>query len=64
MTFFFAMLFGAVGVGYFIYGRKERRGSMLLSGIALCLFPYFVSNVWLVLFVGAGLLALPFLVGD
>lgn len=64
MTFFVAMLFGAVGLGYFIYGRKEHRGSLVLSGIALCAFPYFVSNLWLVLLLGTALLAVPFVIRD
>ncbi len=57
-----AMLFGAIGMGYFIYGRKEQNGMALLSGVGLCIFPYFVGNIFLVLLVGAGLLALPFFV--
>jgi hypothetical protein len=32
----FGMLFGAIGFGYIIYGRKQRRGIALLSGVLLC----------------------------
>lgn len=61
-TIWLGMLFGAIGAGYLIYGRKQRRGMALLSGIVLMVFPYFVSNVWLSLLLGAGLMALPFIV--
>ena len=56
------MLFGAIGAGYLVYGRKQRRGIALLSGLVLMVFPYFVSNVWLSLLIGAALMALPFFI--
>ncbi|HEX9879306.1 MAG TPA: hypothetical protein VGB25_03830, partial [Candidatus Binatia bacterium] len=37
-------LFGSIGVGYFIYGKKQAQFVPLLSGIFLCVYPYFVSN--------------------
>ncbi len=55
-----AVLFSAVGAGYFLYGRKQQRGSVLICGIALCLFPYFVSNLFLLVLIGALLMAVPF----
>ncbi len=55
------LLFGSIGVGYFIYGKKQGRFVALLSGIVLCIFPYFVSNSWLMAILGAVLVALPFL---
>ena len=54
-----AVLFGAVGIGYFVYGKRQRRGIALVSGIALCVFPYFVSDAILIVLVGAPLMALP-----
>lgn len=55
------LLFGTLGIGYFVYGRRQRMAMPLVSGIALMAFPYFVSNIFLLLVVGAALLALPFL---
>jgi len=56
------MLFGAIGVGYFLYGRKQKAAMPFISGIALCVFPYFVSNVYMMILIGAVLLALPYLI--
>jgi len=57
-----SMLFGAVGMGLFIYGKKQRAAIPLLAGMALLVFPYFVSNLYLLLIIGAALTALPFFV--
>ena len=54
------VLLGSIGMGYLIYGRKQRRGIALLSGIALCVFPYFVSNVFLMILIAIILMALPY----
>lgn len=59
-TLIFGVLFGAVGMGYFVYGRKQRLGMALLSGVVLCVFPYFVSNIILTILIGAIFMALPF----
>ena len=56
------VLFGAIGAGYLVYGKKQRHPIALLSGIALCAFPYFVSNVLLSLCLGAIFMALPFVI--
>jgi len=60
---FIDLIAGALGVGYWIYGKKESRMAPMLAGAALCVVPYFVGNVWLLLVVCAVLLAAPFLVG-
>jgi hypothetical protein len=61
---FWGMVFGAFGVGYFIYGRKQRRLVPLFCGIALVVFPYFVSGTLPTVLVGAALLAAPFLIRE
>lgn len=54
-----SVLLGAIGVGYIVYGRKQMHGMALISGILLCVFPYFVSSIWLILVIAALLMALP-----
>ena len=54
------MLFGAVGLGYFIYGKRQMAIVPLVTGIALFVFPYFISNLYLLISVGIGLVALPY----
>lgn len=52
---------GAFGTGYFVYGKKQDRLIPMLAGAALCVYPYFINNLWVALGVGAALLALPFI---
>ncbi len=57
---FLAMLFGAIGLGYIVYGKTQRRGIALACGVALCAFPYFISNMILVIIIGIVLMIFPF----
>ena len=53
------MLFGAIGVGYFIYGKRQSALLPLLCGFGLMIFPYFVTGTLWMLLIGALLMALP-----
>ncbi len=55
-----AMLFGSIGVGFFVYGTKQKVVMPLVTGIALLIFPYFMSNVYFMVIIGVALLALPY----
>ena len=39
------LIIGTVGLGMFIYGKKRPEPKCLLIGIAMCVYPYFVSSV-------------------
>jgi ABC-type Na+ efflux pump permease subunit len=54
------LLFGSIGLGYFIYGKKQKAVVPLVCGLALMLFPYFVSNVMLLVGIGVLLSAIPY----
>jgi hypothetical protein len=55
------ILTGAVGVAYFVYGKRQARFAPLIAGMLLCVYPYFVSSVtWLVV-IGVALIAAPFM---
>jgi len=56
------MFFGAIGFGYFSYGKKQGKVVPLVVGIALFIFPYFISNTYLLVAVGSGLVALPYFI--
>lgn len=56
------VLFGSVGFGYFLYGKKQKALVPLLCGIALMAFPYFISNTVLLVVVGVALSAVPYFV--
>ena len=53
---------GAIGVGYFIYGKRQAKFAPLLAGMMLCVYPYFVQSVLWTVVVGAALIAAPFLI--
>ena len=55
------VIFGAIGMGYFLYGRKQKNPIALVCGVLLMAFPMFVSNTYAIVAVGAVLSALPFL---
>jgi hypothetical protein len=54
------LLFGSVGFGYFLYGKKQAAVVPLVCGVALMIFPYFVSNTLILVVVGIALAALPY----
>jgi hypothetical protein len=54
------LLFSSIGLGFFIYGKKQRAVVPLVCGIALMVFPYFVSNVMLLVGIGLVLMAVPY----
>lgn len=57
-----SVLFGAIGAGYFMYGKKQRAPVPMLCGVALMVYPYFITSTnWLVL-VGVALAAVPYFV--
>jgi hypothetical protein len=59
-TIMWGLVFGSLGVGYFIYGKKQANGPALVTGIALCVVPYFISSLWILIPVGLALAAVPF----
>ena len=56
------LLFGSIGFGFFIYGKKQKSVVPLITGIALCVVPYFIANVYAIVIVGVILMAIPFIV--
>jgi len=61
-TLVWGILFGSIGLGYVMYGRKQRAGIALVAGVALMVFPYFVSEIYALIAVGIGLMALPYFI--
>jgi hypothetical protein len=56
------VLFGSIGLGFFIYGRKQSGLAPLVCGLLLMVVPYFISNALLLFAVGAVLVVLPYFV--
>lgn len=55
------ILFGSIGIGYLIYGKKQRHALAFVTGFLLIIFPYFVSSAMLMVVLGTLLVALPYL---
>jgi len=57
-----SVLFGGIGIGFFMYGKKQRAIVPLCTGLALFVFPYFMSSVLMLVIVGIVLVAIPYFV--
>ena len=56
------VLFGSVGLGFFIYGKKQAAIVPLVCGLVLMILPYFISNTIPLVAIGVALIALPYFV--
>lgn len=56
------LVFGSFGLGFFVYGKKQRATVPMVCGLALMVFPYFVSNTILLVVIGVALIAVPYFV--
>lgn len=54
------LLFGSIGLGYFVYGKKQKAPVPLVCGFVLMVFPYFVSNTILLVAIGIALAVVPY----
>lgn len=53
------VLFSSIGMGYFIYGKKQNATVPLVCGIALMVIPYFITSVMVMVLLCAALIAVP-----
>lgn len=61
-SLFFGIMAGAIGMGYFIYGKRQARAVPMVAGILLSIYPWFTdSPLWLTV-IGLALVAAPFLI--
>ena len=56
------VIFGSIGLGFFVYGKKQKAIIPLLSGIGLMVVPYFISNMYILILSGIVLVALPYII--
>jgi hypothetical protein len=54
------LLFSSIGLGFFLYGKKQRAVVPLVCGIALMVYPYFIGNVTVLVVIGVVLAAIPY----
>ncbi|MGE0372525.1 MAG: hypothetical protein AB7Q01_11620 [Gammaproteobacteria bacterium] len=56
------LLFSSIGLGFFIYGKKRKAVVPLACGLALMIYPYFVSSTFPLVSIGAVLMAIPYFI--
>lgn len=61
-TLIASIFLGIIGSGYFMYGKKAQRPVPLVSGVLLCVFPYFIDSFLWTMVIGVALLAAPFVI--
>lgn len=54
------LIAGAIGTGYFIYGKRQQRFAPMLAGLMLGIYPFFTDSPVLLILIGAVLMAAPF----
>jgi hypothetical protein len=54
------VLFSSVGLGFFLYGKKQKAVVPLVCGLLLMVLPYFVSNVMLLVTASVALIVAPY----
>ncbi len=60
-SLYLSFLIGTIGLGYVMYGKKISNIIMILSGMGMMIYPYFVKELWLSIIVGFLLFFLPFI---
>lgn len=55
-----SVFYSIIGIAYISYGKKKDI-YFAVCGIALLVFPYFITHVWTMLLTGIGFMVLPFL---
>lgn len=56
------LLFGSIGLGFLIYAKQQRAVVPLVAGLALSIYPFFVSNGVALVLIGLVLTALPYFI--
>lgn len=59
---FWGLLFGSIGLGMLVYGRKQRAPVPLVCGVVLMVLPYVIGDPSLLLAVGIALVVIPYFV--
>ena len=59
---FWGVIFASIGLGFFLYGTRQRAAVPMACGVALMMYPFFVSNAFLLVAIGTLLVAIPYYV--
>ena len=59
---FAGLIAGVFGMAYFVYGKRQTKFAPMISGVLLCVYPYFIDSLFWLCVIGAVLLVVPFVV--
>jgi hypothetical protein len=59
-SFLIGTIAGAIGSGYFLYGRKQDKPVPMICGVLLIIYPYFTDNILILLVLGLALCVAPY----
>src|SRR4051812_41515955 len=59
-----SMLFGSIGAGMFMYGKKAGRMVALGAGLGLIILPYFITNLLVMAIVCCVMMGLPWIIRE
>ena len=59
---FIGLITGSIGLGYFVYGKRQSRAIPFLSGAGLFIIPYCIDNVTILILACMALIVAPFVI--
>ncbi|MCB1670592.1 MAG: amino acid transport protein [Pseudomonadales bacterium] len=57
-----SLIFSSIGIGYFVYGKRQHHKVARYAGIGLMIYPYFVTAVPVMIVAGLALMSAPRLI--
>ena len=57
-----SLVFSSIGLGFVIYGKRQKAVVPAVCGLILMVYPYFISGTGLLVSIGAALIAIPYFV--
>ena len=61
-TLLLSVIFSSIGLGYFLYGKKQKVIIPFTCGIVLMIYPYFLENITIISVIGIILSVLPYFI--
>ena len=61
-TLLLSVIFSSIGLGYFLYGKKQKVIIPFICGIVLMIYPYFLENITIISVIGIILSILPYFI--
>ena len=61
-TLLMGVIFGAIGLGFFLYGKKQKAIIPLFCGIVLMILPYFIPNIYILILSGIIIVTIPYFI--